>query len=165
MSTHLEISIKWVRQSVHVFLGTTLCRVLGPGPSLAASGYLHCTSHPVGAGTTEMAWHLLTPTAEARVEGGLVSVALVTAPASLRPPQHLSNWTHWMTLDLSWIRLKLLKYGNRCLLINCYRAFPNMKLHKSLKTFNIYNKTSEVTDGPHKHSSTHFANISENKYL
>lgn len=55
MSTHLEISINWVSQSVNVFLGTMLSRVLGLGPSLTASGCLHCMSHPVGAGTTEMA--------------------------------------------------------------------------------------------------------------
>lgn len=74
-----------------------------------------------------------------------------------------------MTLNLSWVKLKVLKCGNLYLLINCYKTFSNMnilgKLHKFLITFNIYNKTSEVTNGPHKHSSIHFANISKNKYL
>lgn len=65
----------------------------GPGagldPSLIAAGCLYCISCPVGAGAMEMVWHLLTPTAEAKVKGRQVSAALVIVSDYSRSPQCL----------------------------------------------------------------------------
>ena len=129
----------------------------GLGPSPTAPGYLHWIH--VLWGLIGWKWSgTCQQQPRAKVKGRHISIALVTGPGSSRFPQLLSNRVTLSTCHV----LKCCKHGNQYVLINCYNAFPNMKLHKPLITFNTHNKTSEVTNGPHKYSPTHFPNIVKN---